>query len=36
MHGTTAVSSLNLIDALNYYLVTTFLVGTILRVRNYR
>lgn len=36
MHGTIAVSSLNLIDALNYYLVTTFLVGTILRIRNYR
>ena len=32
----TAVTSLNLIDALNYYLVAAFAVGTVLRVRNYR
>src|SRR5258708_2226497 len=31
-----AMSSLNLLDALNYYLVAAFLVGTILRLRNYR
>lgn len=31
-----AIGSLNLIDAFNYYLVLAFLVGTVLRVRNYR
>lgn len=36
MHRMTAMRSLNLIDALNYYLVAAFLVGTILRIRNYR
>src|SRR5581483_7499665 len=30
------LTAINLIDALNYYLILTFLVGTILRVRNYR
>ncbi|HVL13499.1 MAG TPA: hypothetical protein VM529_13110 [Gemmata sp.] len=32
----TSPTAINLIDALNYYLVLTFVVGTILRVRNYR
>jgi hypothetical protein len=30
------VGSLNLIDALNYYLVAAFVVGTVLRARTYR
>jgi hypothetical protein len=30
------LTAINLIDALNYYLILTFLVGTVLRVRNYR
>jgi hypothetical protein len=30
------LAAINLIDALNYYLVLTFLVGTVLRVRSYR
>jgi hypothetical protein len=30
------LAAINLIDALNYYLVLTFLVGTVLRARNYR
>ncbi len=32
----TAIGSLNLIDAFNYYLALTFIVGTVLRARNYR
>jgi hypothetical protein len=36
MHWLTAVGSLNLIDAFNYYLVLAFALGTVLRVRNYR
>lgn len=36
MHGMTWVGSLNLIDALNYYLAAAFVVGTVLRVRTYR
>jgi hypothetical protein len=31
-----ALTSLNLLDALTYYLVAAFIVGTILRLRNYR
>src|SRR5438094_874254 len=30
------LAAIDLIDALNWYLVLTFLVGTVLRVRNYR
>ena len=35
-HRMTAVRSPNLIDAFSYYLVLTFVTGTILRARNYR
>src|SRR5437763_17146241 len=36
MDWVTAAGTINLIDGLNYYFALTFLVGTALRVRNYR
>lgn len=36
MHWVTAAGAINLLDGLNYYFALTFLVGTVLRVRNYR
>ncbi len=32
----TWLTTINLINAFNYYLILTFVVGTVLRVRNYR
>lgn len=36
MYWLTALSTLNLIDVLNYYLILAFVVGTVMRIRNYR
>ena len=36
MHWLTALRTVNLIDVLNYYLILAFVVGTTMRIRNYR
>ncbi len=36
MHWVTSVSRFNLLDVLTYYLILSFVVGTAVRIRNYR
>jgi hypothetical protein len=36
MRWAISLSALNLIDVLNYYLILAFVVGTVVRIRNYR
>src|SRR5437660_12808045 len=36
MHWVTSLSRFNLLDVLTYYLILSFIVGTAVRIRNYR